>query len=254
MFYLNLTSPHALCSFAATCHDQGLLVLYFNPTRADCCFESVWLGLRERSGWAWHITQDLSAHHFGCRLISTCTEGVSQGLTRGGIAIQRDDCIFFSWIGLWKKKKNYEWARCLWMAAGMRGSARGAFHWWVWWRCAALFTAAARIKTVATDQQNITLFKTGHARTCTHRHTQTRAEMLIPWLWRHHWGCITQVAVTPLKKTLPWFGTHQGKIFEMFTYHRSTTCTGCHVVNTRCSKKQQPHTWSVYFYSLNDVY
>lgn len=45
-----------------------------------------------------------------------------------------------------------------------------------------LLQQQARIKTVATD--NITLFKTGHARTCTqtHRHTDTRTEMLIPWL------------------------------------------------------------------------
>lgn len=59
------------------------------------------------------------------------------------------------------------------------------------------------------QQITISLFKKLHTHEYAHKHTV----MLIPWLWRHQRGCVTQVAAMPMKKTVCYLEMSIERIF-----------------------------------------
>lgn len=82
---------------------------------------------------------------------------------------------------------DYEWLRG-------EGARSASFHWWVWWM---LHSSPAL---------------GGSSRK--HTHARRRGATLILWLWRHQWGCVTQVAAVLIKRGLSWLTKDATGLFQ----------------------------------------
>lgn len=112
----------------------------------------------------------------------------------------------------------YEWLR------GGEGAHEARFIDESGWSCGRIPEQRARKETVVTATEKQAKKQrhkdnnkyTNKLKLYTDQHTQTHTEMLILWLWRHRWGCITQVAVRLLKALYP--RLKHIKSFSMFKY------------------------------------
>lgn len=59
-------------------------------------------------------------------------------------------------------------------------------------------------------------------------HARRRSVTLILWLWRHQWGCVTQVAAVLIKRGLSWLTKDNGSISDSGIWKHF--CTACNIL------------------------